>query len=303
MSAIPVDAAEQRRVQRGWLLGLVGVLAFSLTLPMTRLAVAELDPGFVAFGRMALAGFIAAAALRLAAAPRLPRGDLALVGVSAAGIVIGFPLLSTLALRSIPAAHAAIINGALPLATALSAALINHERPSRRFWACAVVGSSLVIAFALRQGHGRLVPGDWWMLAAVAAGAIGYAAGGRLSARIGGVRTILWALALATPLTVPVALWQAWQHPPRAGALAWAGFAYITLVSQLIGFFAWYNGLALGGIARIGQVQLTQVFFTIGFAALLFGESVPAATWWFAAAVVATIAIGRTNPATRGQRP
>jgi len=143
-------------------------------------------------------------------------------------------------------------------------------------------------------GHGHL-----WMLAAVLIGAIGYVAGGRLSRTMGGVNTILWSLVLALPLTLPLAAWLAMTTTMRASAAAWGAFAYITLISQIAGFFAWYNGLALGGIARVGQVQLLQAFFTIAAAAWLFGEQVEPLTWLAAAAVVATIAIGRTERAAK----
>jgi drug/metabolite transporter (DMT)-like permease len=287
----------------GLLLGLIGVIAFSLTLPMTRFAVAELDPWFLAFGRMSIAGVLAAAWLLATRSARPSRGDLALLAWSALGIVIGFPLLSSLALRHIPANHGAIIVGLLPFATALLATLVFKEKQSARFWICAALGSGLVIAFALRDSDraagGLLSFGNLAMLGAVFAGAIGYVAGARLTTRLGGVASILWALVFALPLTLPVTLALTWTTPPHAGAAAWGAFAYVTLISQIVGFFAWYNGLALGGIARVGQVQLLQAFFTIGFAALLFGEQVSALTWLFALGVVATIAVGRGFGAKR----
>jgi drug/metabolite transporter (DMT)-like permease len=281
----------------GLALGLLGVLAFSLTLPMTRYAVQQLDPWFLAFARMALAGAVSVLGL-LALRARWPRrGDLGLVLACIGGIVIGFPLLTSLAMQTVPANHGAIVIGSLPLATALIAALWFGERQPPRFWICAALGGLLVAVFTLRDGGGRLAAGDWALLGAVIASAIGYAAGGRLAMRLGGIRVILWALALALPLTAPVALWLAWQSPPQADVWHWGAFAYVTLISQLVGFFAWYNGLALGGIARVGQVQLLQVFFTIGFAGLLFGEAVAPITWLFALAVAITIAIGRSRPA------
>jgi drug/metabolite transporter (DMT)-like permease len=288
----------------GLLLGLLGVLAFSLTLPMTRYAVGELDPWFLAFGRMAIAGILAAAWLAATGAARPARGDIGLLAWSALGIVIGFPLLSSLALRHIPANHGAIIVGLLPFATSLLAALVFKERQPARFWICAAIGSALVITFALRGGDDRTAGtlmsfGNLAMLAAVFAGAVGYVAGARLTARLGGVAAILWALVFALPLTLPAALALTWANPPHASLAAWSAFAYVTLVSQVIGFFAWYNGLALGGIARVGQVQLLQAFFTIGFAALLFGEHVSTLTWLFAIGVVATIALGRSSGANR----
>jgi len=296
--AATVSSSAPSRERLGLLLGLGGVLAFSLTLPMTRLAVTELDAGFVAFGRMALAGLVSAAWLMLARAPRPRMEHLPWLAGCVIGVVIGFPLCSSLAMRTLPANHGAVINGMLPFATALLAALWLGERHRARFWTCAAVGSAIVIGFALRHGF-AFGGGHLWMLAAVLIGAIGYVAGGRLSRTIGGVNTILWSLVLALPLTLPVAAWLALATPLDAGAAAWSAFAYVTLISQIAGFFAWYNGLALGGIARVGQVQLLQVFFTIAFAALLFGEQVEPLTWLAAAAVVATIAIGRTEKASR----
>jgi len=289
----PAHAATSRE-RLGLLLGLIGVLAFSLTLPMTRLAVAELDAWFVGFGRMALAGVVSGAWLLLARAPRPTADQVPWLLGCVIGVVVGFPLCSSLAMRTLPANHGAVINGLLPFATALLAALWLGERHRARFWTCAAIGSAIVIAFALRQGV-AVGYGHLWMLAAVLIGAVGYVAGGRLSRTMGGVNTILWSLALALPLTLPIAAWLALATPMQAGTAAWGAFAYITLISQIAGFFAWYNGLALGGIARVGQVQLLQAFFTIAAAAWLFGEQVEPLTWLAAAAVVATIAIGRTE--------
>ena len=290
-----VVASSPRAARAGLLFGLLGVLAFSLTLPMTRVAVAELDAAFVAFGRMATAGLVAAALL-LARDTRVPtRAQMRRLAWASLGIVFGFPLLSSLAMRSMPSSHGAIINGLLPFTTALFAAWLYRDRQGSRFWTCAAIGSAIVIAFALRAGDASLSAGDLWMLGAVVLGALGYVVGGRLAATMGGIDVILWALVISVPITVPIAAWLAGTTSLSASAPAWGGFAYITLVSQLIGFFAWYNGLALGGIARVGQLQLLQVFFTIAFAAALFGESVDAVTWLAAAAVVICIAIGRSE--------
>lgn len=293
-AAAAIGKAAAPRERLGLLLGLAGVMAFSLTLPMTRLAVGELDAGFVAFGRMALAGLISATWLWLAHAERPTREQLPWLAGCVVGVVVGFPLFSSLAMRTLPASHGAVINGLLPFATALLAALWLRERHGARFWTCAAVGSAIVIAFALRRGL-DVGFGHLWMLAAVLIGAVGYVAGGRLSRTIGGVNTILWSLVLALPVTLPVAALLALKTPMHASGAAWGAFAYVTLVSQIAGFFAWYNGLALGGIARVGQVQLLQAFFTIAAAAWLFGEPVEPVTWLAATAVVATIAIGRKD--------
>jgi drug/metabolite transporter (DMT)-like permease len=281
------------RARLGFALGLLGVLAFSLTLPMTRMAVAVLDPAFVAFGRMAGAGVIACIALRATAAPFVERSQIGLLLVTAVGVVLGFPLLSSFAMKTLPSSHGAVIVGIVPFATAFTASLWFGERHSVRFWVCAALGTSLVIAFALRGGNGGIQAGDVWLLLSLLLGAVGYAAGGRLASAIGGVNTILWALALALPLTLPVCIWLMATTPMAADMSAWSGFAYVTLVSQLAGFFAWYNGLALGGVGAVSQVQLLQVFFTLGFAAAWFGEHVGTDAWMCALAVAATILAGR----------
>jgi len=296
--AAPASSGGDQRAVLGLLLGLLGVAAFSLTLPMTRVAVAQLDPWFVAFGRMAGAGVIAGLWLAVNRSPRPARSDLWLLACSALGVVIGFPLLTSLAMKTMPANHGAILNGALPFATAVLTFVVFGERQSRRFWIAAAIGSAIVIGFALREGatSGASQAGALAMGGAVLIGALGYVTGGRVAARIGGVGAILWTLVIALPLTLPIALALMWMNTPVADGVAWTAFAYVTLISQLAGFFAWYNGLALGGIARVSQVQLLQVFFTIAASALAFGETVHPATWLAAAAVVATIAIGRTSP-------
>lgn len=299
MNALAAEGDREARDRLGLLLGLLGVLAFSLTLPMTRRAVAELDATLLAFGRMAIAGFVAAAWLAVTRA-RLPaRAQWAPLAWASLGIVIGFPLLSSYAMRTIPASHGAVVNGALPFCTAVFAAWLQRDRQSRRFWVCAALGSALVIGFAL-QRHGDSADlgfsaGDLWMFGAVLLAAMGYVVGARLAAAMGGINVILWALVIALPISAPVTLWFAAHTPLAVSAIAWGAFAYVTLISQLVGFFAWYNGLALGGIARVGQLQLLQIFFTLAFATLLFGEQVPASTWLFAVAVVATIGIGRSG--------
>jgi drug/metabolite transporter (DMT)-like permease len=278
---------------QGLLLGLLGVTIFSLSLPMTHLAIVQLNPILVGLGRAWVAAF-PAAALLLWKRERLPNAaQMRRLAVTAFGVIVGFPVFSGIALKTVPASHGAVINGLLPLFTALYAAWLSRERPSRAFWWCAVFGSALVVAYAVITGHGALAVGDLWMLAAVATCGLGYAEGARLARELGDWQVICWALVLSAPvLTVPVgwlALHQAWPIGPRT----WLAFGYLTLFSQFLGFFAWYAGLARGGIARVGQVQLLQIFLTLGFSALLFGESVAPISWLFAAAVLATVVVGR----------
>ncbi|MDQ3445816.1 MAG: DMT family transporter [Pseudomonadota bacterium] len=280
-------------VTLGMLIGLIGVIAFSLTLPMTRVALRELDPWFIGLGRAVVAALPAALWLAAARSPWPKRTQLASLARVALGVVVGFPVCSSIGMQTVPASHGAIVIGVLPLATALFAAWLGGERLSRAFWLCAMAGSVVVIAFALTQGAGSLAIGDLWLLAAVVLGAFGYAEGGRLAREMGGAQVICWALVCSVPLLLPPVVWLAWQQPwPWSPPVA-ASFAYVALVSQWLGFFAWYRGLALGGVARVGQVQLLQVFLTIGFATLLFGEVAPAITWLFAAAVAVTVFAGR----------
>ncbi len=288
------------RDDRGMSIALAGVATFSLTLPMTRIAVAELDPTWLALARAVLAGVLAAVVL-LVARVRIPARD-HWPGIAAvvAGVVIIFPWLSSLAMRTTEASHGAVITGLLPLATAMAAALHAHERPSRRFWLAAAVGCLVVVAYALRHGAGRLVPGDLAMLGAVAGGAIGYAAGGRVARSIGGWQTICWALLVSVPLLLPPLLWLTTTLSfDSVGARAWSGFAYVTVMSQFVGFFFWYGGMAIAGVARVSQVQLLQLFFTLIASAWLAGEDVPVSTWIVALVVVALVAISRRTEIRR----
>ncbi len=274
---------------RGLLLGAVGVLSFSGSLVATRAAVLELDAWFVAFGRAVVAALLGAAVLALtrSALPRrrhLP--SLALVGV---GVVVGFPLFSSLAMQDRTSAHGAVIVGLLPIATALFAVARAGERPSPRFWAASGAGLAAVLLFAAAAGAGGPQPSDLLLLAAVALGGLGYAEGGALSRELGGWRTICWGLVVSLPVVVPVTAVSAATGDVTGDAQAWAGFAYVSLVSMFLGFFAWYAGLALGGVAKVGQVQLAQPVLTLVWAALLLGEEVTAATVAAALAVLASV--------------
>ena len=287
---------------RGLLLGLLGVAIFALTLPMTRLAVgtpeAPLIPGlFLAMGRAAVAGLLSAALLLAQRAPLPKRGDWWPLIVTALGVVFGFPLLTSVAMRYLGAVHAAVIIGLLPLATAAVGALLQRQRPSGAFWACALLGSGLVVVFAvLRSGQSGLAlhPADLLLMAAVACAAVGYAWGGRLAQRMRADAVICWALVLSLPVSLPLA-WVSWPQAPLP-ASAWGGFAYVAVFSMWLGFFAWYRGLALGGTVRVSQVQLAQPFMSMLFAVPLLGESLDTVSVAFGLAVLATVALGRRMP-------
>jgi drug/metabolite transporter (DMT)-like permease len=284
---------------RGLAWGVLGVALFSLTLPATRAAVAHLDPWFVASGRGLLAATVAAVVL-LATRQKFPsRSQFATLALSSLGVVFGFPLFVTWAMQHVPATHGAVVLALLPLATAAAGALVAHERPSRGFWAVGLAGSLVVIAFALRQGAGELESADLALLAAIVCAALGYAIGARASATLGGWQTISWSLVICVPVLLPLTLAFAPRETNAIPASAWAGFLYLALVSQYLGFFAWYHGLALGGIARAGQAQLLQPFMTLVASALLIGEALRADEIFFAAMVVALVALGRRMPVRR----
>lgn len=275
----------------GFLLGLTGVVAFSFSLPATRLAVEDLDPWFVTAARAAVAAALAGGYLAAVRAPTPTREQFKRLGLVAGGVVIGFPLFTALALTTSESAHGAVFVATLPAATALAAVLFAGERPGLVFWLAALAGLAIVAGFSLAESGGSLVAADGFLFAAVALCAVGYAHGGMLSRALGGARTISWALVLSAPVTVPVALVLAATTAPSGGASAWAGFAYVSVVSMFLGFFAWYAGLGRGGVARIGQVQLLQAPLTLCWSALVLGESVGPGTFLTALAVLATVVV------------
>ena len=283
----------------GLIYGFLGVLTFSLTLPATRVAVLELDPMIVGLGRAIVAAMLAAVLLKVTRQPRPSQRHLPSLMVIAAGVIVGFPLLSAWAMRSLPAAHGAIILGILPLATALAGALRTGARPSYAFWLCSSLGSVTVVAFALFTGGGYLQIADLALLGAVASAAVGYAEGGRLSRELGSWQVICWALVLAIPLLIIPTTLAVREYGLVAPFSAWAGFAYVAVVSQFLAFFAWYRGLALGGVARVGQMQLFQPFLTLFESSLLLGETITLPTVGFALLVVASVAWGRTAAVKR----
>ncbi len=303
-----------QKTSNGWLSGLLGVLIFSGSLPATRLAVQGVgdglstgfDPLFLTFARASIAGILALVMLVAGRQPRPQRGDAMPLCLVAVGVVIGFPLLTALALRHITSAHAVVFIGLLPLATAIFGVLRGGERPQRVFWVFSLLGSSAVVAFALRNGvsasvstnasasvgspFGASAVGDALMLLAILVCGLGYAEGARLSRRFGGWQVICWALVLCLPLTMPLAWWTAPDSFARVGGQAWAGLAYVSLFSMLVGFVFWYRGLALGGITGVGQLQLLQPFFGLLLSALVLHEPVPMSMAAVTVVVVACVA-------------
>lgn len=289
----PEGTSPPSRDAGGLLFGALGVLSFSLTLPATKLAVADLDGTVVGLGRALVAAALAAAVL-LVRRERLPsREQLRGLAIVGAGVVVGFPLLSAWAIERVDAAHGAVLTGLLPIATAVGAVVLAGERPSLAFWLASLAGLGAVLLFAASMGGGAPQLADLLLLAAVAAAGLGYAEGGRLARGLGGWQVICWALLFSAPfVAVPVGLRLA-AVGLSAGPGAWLSFAYVSVVSMFLGFFAWYRGLAIGGIARVGQLQLAQPVLTLLWSVLLLGEQVSLPTILAALAVIGTVALGR----------
>jgi drug/metabolite transporter (DMT)-like permease len=294
-----VESSATRRatVTAGLGAGALGVLAFSLSLPATRIAVADLDPWFVAFGRAVGAALLAVIYLRVVRAPRPDAGQWRRLAVVALGVVVGFPLFTSLALTTSTSAHAAVVIAVLPAMTAVFAVLRGGERPPPLFWLASGGGLLAVLVFLAATGavDGALTTADLFVLVAVALCGLGYAEGGALARELGGARTIGWALVLSLPATTVVTVVTAVARPPHAGPAGWTAFAYLSAVSMFLGFVAWYAGLARGGIARVGQLQLAQPVLTLTWSALLLGEAVTA--WSIAAASVVLVCVVLTQRA------
>jgi drug/metabolite transporter (DMT)-like permease len=271
----------------GVTLGGLGVLGFSFSLPATRLAVAGLDPWFVAFGRAFGAGLLAIGYLMAVRAPLPTRTQWRRLMIVALGIVVGFPLSTSLALETQTSAHGAVVIAGLPMATAIWAVTRAGERPRPGFWVASGLGFIAVMTFVFTSGGvgGGFELADGFLLVGVVLCGLGYAEGGALARELGGARTVCWALVVSLPVTVPVTTFVAVTSGfSRATGTAWFGFGYVTVISMFLGFFAWYAGMAAGGVAKVSQVQLAQPILTLVWAALFLHEQVGWTT--LAAAVV-----------------
>ena len=278
------------RTTGGWLSGLIGILIFSGSLPATRIAVMDFDPLFLTVARATIAGMIALVILLMTRTARPQRSDWGSLLVVALGVVVGFPLLTALALEHITSARSIVFIGLLPLATAIFGLLRGGERPRAVFWLFSILGSALVAGFAAIGSDAGAMRGDLYMLGAIVVCGLGYAEGGKLSRHLGGWQVICWALVISL---VPMAILCAVMVPDSFTEIsmpAWLGLGYVSVFSMLIGFFFWYRGLAVGGIAAVGQLQLLQPFFGLMLAALILAESVGWAMIAVTAGVVACVA-------------
>ena len=274
----------------GWINGLIGVVIFSGSLPATRVAVLEFDPVFLTVARATIAAILALCLLGLFKEKRPARQQLVPLIIVALGVVIGFPLLTALALQYVTSAHSIVFVGLLPLATAVFGVLRGGERPRAAFWIFSVLGSLLVVGFALSQGLSASPQGDILMLLAILACGLGYAEGAKLSRALGGWQVISWALVLSLPVVALLS----WMRMPVSfsgiSTPAWFSLAYVSLFSMLIGFVFWYRGLAQGGIAAVGQLQLLQPFFGLTLAATLLHEQVSLGMLGVTVAVILCVA-------------
>lgn len=273
----------------GLLLGLVGVVVFGGTLPFTSLAVTDMSPSFVTYGRAVVAAGCALILLLIMRRKPIVKADFLPLFISALCLVFGFPFFMALAMTSVPASHGGVVLGILPITTALFSAVLNKERPSRWFWVLSLIGCGLVITFALRDGAAGLALGDAWLFVAALFASFGYAISGQLSRTMPGWEVISRGLLLCLPFSIIGSLL---SFPEAIGSIstsAWIGFAYVSLFSMFIGFVFWNAGLALGGVALVGQTQLLQIFVTLALSKLVLGEAVGPEAWAVASMIVCII--------------
>jgi drug/metabolite transporter (DMT)-like permease len=285
----------QTHIWRGMIYGFIGMACFSLTAPFTRLALQGFSPYFITVGRVSLAGILAALILYLRRErwpARVYWKRLVLVSL---GVSVGFPLSLAIALTHTDASHAGIVLAILPLLTSILGAISHQEKHGRSFWLIAVSGCLSVLAYIFWNSGIRLVAADIWLLIASISAAIAYSSGASVTRSIGGINTICWAMVLMLPFSIPAMIYMVVQFDSFATVPlpAFAAFLYLAFVSQLLGFFPWYAGLSLGGVARVSQVQLLQTFLTLFAAAWLLGEVVEWHSWFVAALVAGQVYLAK----------
>lgn len=289
------NATHLEREARGLVLGFVGVACFSASLPFTRVAVREFGVVFPSFGRAVIAAGLAAVVLRIARTPRPGRHLNARLAMVVGGVVVGFPAFTGLALQHAPAGHGSVVIGLLPAATAGWSVVRTGARPSRRYWAFAALGAGAILVLTVARGTVDVALGDLYLLGAIASAAVGYTEGAVVSREIGGWQTISWAVVFGLPLTVPLTLLGLGPVGFDEPVTAWISLGYLGAVSMFLGFFAWYAGLALGGIARVSQIQLLQPMLSLVWATLFLHEHLDALIVVVAAVVLASVAGSRRS--------
>ncbi len=274
----------------GWINGFIGVLIFSGGMPATKLAVMEMSPLFVTIARAGIAGILALSVILINKEKRPAKDQIFSLVLVSIGCVIGFPLLSALAVQYITSAHSIVFLGMLPMMTAIFGVMRGGERPHPVFWLFSIIGSALVVGFAVFQGISANPMGDILMFAAVVLCGLGYAEGAKLSKTLGGWQVISWALILALPIMIPLFFIYFPVNVREVSFNGWFGLGYISIFSMFIGFIFWYKGLAQGGIATVGQLQLLQPFFGLGLAAYFLHEQVSAGMLGITVGVILCVA-------------
>jgi drug/metabolite transporter (DMT)-like permease len=287
---MPAQTRTSNSTALGYGLGLIGVIIFGSTLPVTKLALYDFTPAFITFARGAVAQ-IAALTLLLALGRKFPKAHWMAILAGGVATVFGFPLLMATALKTVPSSHGGVVLGVLPLMTAVFATILAGERPPKLFWICAIIGATLVIAFSLRDSAMHTEAGDVWLFAAALSASFGYVIFGRLAKVMPAWETISWALVMTAPISF-VATYLTYPATAPAELTPWFYIIFLGLFSQYIGFFAWNAGLAIGGIAKVGQVQLLQTFVTLALSAWLLSEQITTATLVFALATGIVVYIG-----------
>jgi drug/metabolite transporter (DMT)-like permease len=275
------------------LIGFIGILIFSLTLPVSKIAVLSFDPYFIAFGRALLAGAVALIYLLYQQAPLPSKTDLVKFSVIALGVVFGFPIFTTVAMREGSSSHGAVILGMMPLATTVIGVIRFKERPSMGFWAVSLLGASLVVVYALLKSSGSFTYIDGLLVLGGICACVGYVEGGELSRKMNPRIVISWALVISIPINIVMSYLTFSSVYFSADVFAWVSFIYLSLFSMFLGFFFWYEGLAIGGIARVSQVQLIQPFCTLLAASILLGDHLTAMNMVFAFLVVSTVILSK----------
>lgn len=282
------------QASKGWINGLIGVVIFAGSLPATRIGVLGFSPEFLTTSRAAIAGVIGLICLIIFKQVKPNLQQFKKLIIVAFGVVIGFPLFTALALQTISSSHAIIFVGLLPLSTAIFAVFRGEEKPSTQFWFFAMLGSCLVLIFMFFENKSlSLSLGDFYMLAAIVVCGLGYAEGGKLSSELGGWQVICWALVIALPIMLLGSVYYFPEHDSRISIAPILALFYVSLFSMLIGFVFWYKGLALGGIAKVGQIQLLQPFIGLMLSAVLLGEHISLAMILVSISVVACVVMAK----------
>jgi hypothetical protein len=275
------------------LIGFIGILIFSLTLPVSKIAVLSFNPYFIAFGRATLAGLVALAYLLYKKEPIPSKVDFLKFVVIALGVVFGFPIFTTIAMIEGSSSHGAVILGMMPLATTVIGVIRFKERPSLGFWLVSLLGAALVVVYALLKSSGDFTYIDGLLVAGGICACVGYVEGGELSRKLNPRVVISGALVISLPITIVMSYFTFDMQYVDAGSMAWIILIYLSLFPMFIGFFFWYEGLAIGGIARVSQVQLIQPFCTLVAASILLGDPFTIINLVFAFLVVSTVILGK----------